>query len=362
MTEHWLRLANLQISPRIAQALLDVFGDPETLFASDLADLTGIAGVPADVIGKVRDPHYQASAAQVAYMGQPGVTVVARDDADYPPALREIADPPPMLFVRGRLQERDRFAVGVVGTRQPTPYGRAVTGRLCRDLADHGLTVISGGAVGVDATAHRSALESGGRTVAVLGCGLDIRYPRENLPLFDEIVATGRGALVSEYPPGTKPDGWRFPQRNRLISGMSKGILVVEAGERSGALLTAGYAADQGREVMAVPGNIDREASRGTNGLIRDGAALVTCAADVARALGMLVLEPPKGPREVREDQALPEMQRRILAMMSLTPIHIDAIAAGLQAGIPEVAVDLTMLELGGLVRRLPGNTYIRVL
>jgi DNA processing protein len=314
-------------------------------------------------IERVTDTSYVPTVSQLRFIEESGVRIIPRDDPGYPKTLLEIVDPPPVIFVRGELDERDRFGVAIVGSRHSSPYGRSVTAKLARDLAAAGLTIVSGGALGIDIAAHRAVVESGGRTLVVLGCGLDIEYPRENLPVFRQVVDQRLGALITEFPPGAQPEPWRFPMRNRIISGLSMAVVIVEAGVQSGALLTAGIAAEQGRDVMAVPGNVDRPGSKGTNGLIRDGAILVEDASDVLSALGILALSPPPEQAQSRTPTLqVPPEQRILLENLSLTPKHIDALAADVKLDSVSVGVQLTMLELSGLVRRLPGNTYIRVL
>lgn len=359
----WLRFANLQLPARLGNAVLDHFGSLEAVFAASPDELAALSGLTDRKALLLSDDSYVPTDRQIRFLQKAGVHAVDRSSGDYPRNLREISDAPPVLFVRGRLDEKDRFAVSLVGSRHASPYGRTVTAKLARDLAHAGLTVVSGGAIGIDAAAHRAVLEASGRTIAVLGCGLDIDYPRENQPLFEQIVAEDRGAIVTEFPLGATPEPWRFPMRNRIISGLSMGVVVVEAGKQSGALLTAGIAAEQGRDVMAVPGNVDRPGSRGANGLIRDGAALVEDARDVLRTLGILTLEEPPADAASRPPaQNVPEPQRRLLEALSLTPKHVDAVATEVGASTPDASVQLTLLELSGLVRRLPGNCYIRVL
>lgn len=386
----WMRLANLQFTPRLTTALLARFGsDPQAVFAATDAELDAIPGFLERHRLRLRDPNLNVTDRQWAWVEKQGVWLLLLGQAAYPHLLRQIPDPPPILFVRGTLPETDGFGVGLVGSRHATPYGRATAERLARELAGHGLTVVSGGAVGIDAAAHRGAIEGGGHTLALLGCGLDVDYPRDNRALF-ELIA-GHGALISEYPLGAQPEGWRFPQRNRLISGLSLGILVVEAPWQSGALITARYAAEQNRPVMAIPGNIDRPSSAGTNELLKDGAILVTETDDVLRALNLTplvarsVVQPAldleetapvsTAPRETtpahsvapastpsrKAGAPLPESQLRLLDCLSLTPRHLDAIAQ--EAGISSVqaSAEMTMLELSGHVRRLPGNAYIRI-
>ncbi len=388
----WLRFANLQFSPRLLTALLAYcHDDPQALFAASDAELDAVPGLQPRHLVRLRDSSLEASERQVAWIERYGVQLIRYNQPTYPRLLRDIPDAPPLLFVRGSLRETDRLGVGIVGSRHATPYGRATSERLARELSGHGLTILSGGAVGIDTAAHRGAL-AGGRTIAVLGCGLDVDYPRENRALFEQIVASG--ALLTEYPLGAQPEAWRFPNRNRLISGLSLGVLVVEAPRQSGALITAARALEQGRPVLVVPGNIDRPSAEGSNELLKDGASPITGVEDVLRALNMVVLPArpehqrslellwePTAPitqesasteatdEAARQEQArgalsrqLPERQRRLLECLSLTPLHIDAVAQ--QAGLTavEAGVEMTFLELSGLVRRLPGNTYIRTL
>ncbi len=360
----WLRFANLQLPPRLANALIERFGTPDAVFGASQSDLDGIQGLSAKQADRLADPTFLPTQAQVSYLATARIRVVPRGDAYYPRGLAELPDAPPVLFVRGNLDEKDRFAVALVGTRQASPYGRSVTAKFARDLCNAGITVVSGGALGIDSAAHRAATEARGRTLVVLGCGLDVRYPMENQRLFDRIVEDELGAVLTEFPLGATPEPWRFPMRNRVISALSMAVVVVEADVQSGAIITATIAAEQGREVMAVPGNIDRPLSRGANALIRDGATLVTDARDILDALGMLTLEMPTAkatapPRRVAE---LPAAQQGLLDCLSLTPKHMDAIAAEVHMAPAEAGVQMTMLELAGLARRLPGNNYVRVL
>ncbi len=361
--ESWLRFANLQLPPRLAVSLIDRFGTPDGVFRADAGEITDISGMADRFASRIGDPSFIPTDSQLAFMQSRHVKIIPLGDSSFPQNLREIPDPPPVLFVRGELLEKDRFAVAVVGSRHASPYGRSVTAKISRDLAAAGLTVVSGGAIGIDAAAHRAAVEAKGRTIVVLGCGLDVEYPKENLKLFEQIVAEGLGALVTEFPMGATPEPWRFPMRNRIVSGLGMGVVVVEAGRQSGALLTASLAGEQGKDVMAVPGNVDREGCRGTNGLIKDGAVLVENARDVLQALGVLALESPDSEsRSQRTPVDLPPGHRKLLESLSLTPKHIDTIAVDLGMTTVEISVQMTMLELSGQVRRLPGNCYIRML
>jgi DNA processing protein len=360
--DSWIRLANLQLPARVSNALLEHFGSSQEIFRAHPSDLLAAPSVTGRHVERVTDPSFVPTAAQLRFIEREDVQVVPLNDERYPRKLLEISDPPTVLFVRGEIDEKDRFAVAVVGSRHSSPYGRTVTAKLCRDLSAAGLTVVSGGALGIDICAHRAVVEARGRTLVVTGCGLDVDYPRENLPIFEQVVREGLGAIITEFPPGSQPEPWHFPMRNRIISGLSMAVIIVEAGVQSGALLTAGIAAEQGRDVMAVPGNLDRPGSKGTNALIRDGALLVEDASDVLSALGILSLSPPADTQARIPTLQVPPEQRILLENLSLTPKHIDALANDVKQDSVSVGVQLTLLELSGLVRRLPGNTYIRVL
>ncbi|HLJ54592.1 MAG TPA: DNA-processing protein DprA [Chthonomonadaceae bacterium] len=386
---HWLRLANLPFSTKLVTALLDAFGgDSAAIFAASDRDLDAVPLFQARHLVTLRKPEFIATERQLAWFEKYGVRLILPSHPEYPQALCTILDTPPFLFVRGSLAEVKNSAVGIVGSRRATPYGRAVAERFGRELAARGVTVVSGGAVGIDSAAHRGVVTVGGRTVAVLGCGLDVDYPRDNRELFEKIVESG-GALVSEYSLGAQPEAWRFPLRNRIISGISLGVLVVEAPQRSGALITAQYAAEHGRTLMTVPGNIDRPSSVGSNELLRLGAAPVLQTDDILEAVGLITLRARPDPQtalDLREPPArspgagaagarpaeappaapkvsfpaLPEKQQKLLQILSQTPQHIDALAQQCGVTASEAGVEMTFLELDGLVRRLPGNTYIR--
>ncbi len=299
------------------------------------------------------------------------VQLLTLADADYPRALRWIADPPCVLYIRGRLAPSHPLAMAVIGSRKPTPYGKMSAQRFGQALAEHGYTVVSGLARGIDSLAHRGALQAGGQTLAVLGSGINIVYPPENQGLYEQICS--QGAVLSEFPLNTKPDRWNFPRRNRIISGLSLGTLVIEAAANSGSLHTARFALDQGREVFAVPGRIDAPNSRGTNGLIKKGAKLVETIDDILDEL-------PEGVRttaqQVRDDEdameavppsetvaalaALSPQEAQILALLSPDETHIDAIMAASQLPVHVVAGILLTLELKELVQQFPGKLFVR--
>ncbi len=289
-------------------------------------------------------------------LDQLGVRVITLADADYPHLLAQISSPPPVLYVRGSLRQEDAMAVAIVGTRRATATGREVAARLARGLAEAGITVVSGLARGIDGVAHQAALDAGGRTLAVLGSGVNVIYPPEHRQLAARICEAG--ALISDYPPDTKPDAVNFPPRNRIISGLSLGIVIVEAPPKSGALITCDFAADQGREVFVVPGSVLSHATHGSNRLLRDGARAVTCAEDILEDLQLL-----KRQEQTAVQQALPmtDGERRLLALVTSEPKHIDDLAAAANVEIAEASALLTMMELKGIVRNAGAQHYVRL-
>lgn len=280
-------------------------------------------------------------------------------DETYPSRLKNIYDPPPVLYVRGQLRKEDEVAVAIVGSRKTSSYGRAMTERVSQELATRGVTIVSGMARGIDSVAHQGAISAGGRTIAVLGCGVDVVYPPENRNLFQDII--DHGAILSEFPMGSPPEGSHFPKRNRVISGLSVGVVVVEAGQRSGSLITANYALEQGRDVFAVPGNIGMASSRGTNQLIKQGAKLVESSQDI------LIEITPQWQKEDEitppaKDPAnhLPEEERGLYGLLTETPIHIDEIIRESQLEPGRVMSLLLELELKGFVSQWPGRCFSR--
>ncbi|HSE95716.1 MAG TPA: DNA-processing protein DprA [Methylomirabilota bacterium] len=322
------------------------------------------AGAGGDVAARLRGFDAEGAAMRQAEAAvRLGATLVVLGDPEYPAALAGIPEAPPFLLVRGRLGREDALAVAVVGSRQATGYGLRMAARLGTDLGARGVTVVSGLARGVDTAAHRGALDGGGRTVAVFGCGLDVVYPAENRPLVERVVAAG--AAVSQFPMGTRPMPGNFPMRNRVIAGLTLGTVVVEAAERSGALITARFAGELGREVYAVPGNVSSAVSAGTNRLIQDGAKLVGGWEDV-------VAEWPPTWREALRPGPGPDLaagvppggadteERQLLALLGDEPVPIDAVIERSGASSGQVAAGLVRLELQGLVRQLPGQRYAR--
>lgn len=295
--------------------------------------------------------------AELEALERSGVRALTWHDADYPPRLKQIYDLPPLLYVKGELLPDDERSIAVVGTRKPSPYGVQVAEKMVRDIADAGVAVVSGLARGVDGIAHNAALNAGARTIAVLGSGVDVIYPREHQRLAARIAENG--ALVSEHPLGTRPDARNFPRRNRIMSGMTLGTLVIEAPENSGALITARQALEENREVFAVPGNIFSPSSKGVNRLIRESAAkLVTNCAEVLEELNLTAVS-----RQIQMAALFPEdeTEAELLRYITYDPVHIDDVCRSSGKETAHVSSALAMMELKGLVKQVGGMNYIRL-
>lgn len=355
----WLRLSRLELSPRAAAALVERFGGPEAVFEASESELKSVDRLTDKGLAKILGPTPAALDRDLDTIEQLGLTVIPLLSPDYPSCLKEIYDPPIVLYVNGNILESDKHSIAIVGSRRATVYGRSVAEKIAQDLAARGLTVVSGGARGIDTAAHKGVLAAGGRTIAFLGCGIDVTYPAENKKLFEAMSESG--AVVSEFPLGAHPEPWRFPPRNRLISGMSLGVLVCQSPEASGALITAGYAAEQGKDTYAVPGNVDDERNRGCHKLIQEGALLVQDAKDIFRELGLDNDE--DGPRQLALPvERLNEQERDIAALLSLEPVPMDEIIEKTGLSAPMVSGTLTILEMKNVIRRVPGNAYVRVI
>jgi DNA processing protein len=307
----------------------------------------------------------QALAREMARLQATEIRVTTLGEADYPEALRWIPEPPPVLYIWGTLRHEDSLAVAVVGSRKPSPYGQLAAQRLSAELAQYGFTVVSGLARGVDSLAHQGALQAGGRTIAVLGSGINVVYPPEHHRLYEAI--RDQGAVISEFPFDTKPDRWNFPRRNRIISGLTLGTLVVEASDQSGSLHTARHALEQGREVFAVPGRIDAPSSRGTNNLIKRGAKLVEGIDDILEefpeAVRLAIRQRSTAPEPtdaVPMPTDLTPDEARVLGLVPPEETHIEAIIHASQLPAQAVASILLTLELRGLVRQFPGKFFGR--
>jgi DNA processing protein len=342
------------IGPARLDRLIAFFGSLEEAWNAPSGDLQ-MAGLDARTVQTLHSVRSTRDlAAEYERITKGGVRLVSRDDPAYPPLLRELVNGPPLIYVRGTLVENDRWAVAIVGTRGCTNYGRDATARIAAELAAAGVTIVSGLALGIDAIAHQAALEAGGRTLAVLGSGVDQVYPATNRHLGEAI--TKQGAIISEYPLGTAPTAANFPPRNRIISGLSLGVLVVEAAARSGALITVEFALEQGRDVFAVPGSIFSSKSVGPNDLIRQGAMLVSKSEDILEALSL-----ENAVEQQAVAAAVPETAEEIalLRLVEAEPRHIDLISR--ESGLPQpvASATLAMLELKGLVKQVGGMQYV---
>ena len=415
VTEAWYALACAQLGARAVLRLLEVFQHPEAIFDATPSEWAARARLSAAGCARLLEAANRNVSAELPRLERLGIRLLDLYHADYPARLRSIADPPPVLFVKGELRAADQQAIAMVGSRRASPYGRHVAAELAAGLAGRGFTVVSGMALGADAAAHEGCLRAGGRTIAVLGSGIDVVYPPEHIALYERIAAAG--AVLSEYPPGTPPTRSSFPVRNRIISGLALGVVVVEAPEKSGALITAAHALEQGREVFAVPGSVNSTQSRGSHQLLRDGARLVESVEDILEELSWQLppaprsVSPQSGPNwsmvEAMSDEvppappaasvtppsapaapvpaprrqgkaaapspapasapppdpvpALPREELALLGLLSTTAKHVDAIIEESSLSPAQVNAALLMLELKGFAQRRPGNVYIRL-
>ncbi len=366
----WLALALTPgLGARMAGKLLRAMGSPQAIFSASLTELEA-QRLPAAVAQALhtRQP-LSAAAKELAQAQAAGIRLLTWDEPEYPLRLREIYDPPPLLYVRGNVDLLNRHTISIVGSRRPTPYGNQMAERLAQDLADRGLVIVSGLARGIDSSAHRGALKSSsGATIGVLGCGVDVIYPKENKKIFAEMEQ--RGAIVSEFALGTFPGPQNFPIRNRIISGMSLGVVVVEGAEYSGSLITARLAMEFGREVFGVPGNATQLTSFGPNQLIKQGAKLVTSWEDVIEELPTPIraeLVPVESAnseqRTLLVEQALEPNERVLYDLLSPDEArHVDDLMEHSGLTSSEVLSSLFDLELKGVVRQLPGKQFLKVL
>lgn len=365
----WLLLRTIRgIGDTTYFRLIQAFGSPETILRASRAELMSVGEIGSSLAQAIRvgpdDESKREVDAEIRKLEALGISVIALSDPDYPSRLKTIPDPPPLLYVSGALSTVDQPAVAIVGSRKATAAGRVFTEHISRDLAALGFTIVSGLARGVDAAAHRGALAGNGRTVAVLGCGLDRTYPPEHQALRKQVEQSG--AVISELPLGSYPHGYHFPRRNRIISGMCLGVLVTEAAPESGSLITARLAAEQGRDVFAVPGFVKNETSRGPNGLIKQGAKLVEGIEDIVpellpqldrQFLTQLTARMTSAPTRPEPD----DREQRVYRCLTWEALHIDDLIE--ESGLPaaEVSGLLLSLELKGLVRQLPAQSFVRL-
>ncbi len=350
------------IGPRLQQLLMARFDSPAGVFAASSSELSAVDGIGPKLLSAIAEARRSDEAErELARCRELGVEMLHLGSPGYPPMLAEICDAPNVLYCRGDIIEQDQLAVAIVGSRRCTLYGRQQAERLAGALARAGMTVVSGLARGIDAAAHRGALNAGGRTIAVAATGLAQVYPPEHVELADEV--SRQGAIVTESPLHREPIPGLFPQRNRLISGLSLGVIVIEASQKSGSLHTARHAMEQGREVFALPGRIDSLASIGSHNLIRDGATLIRGVEDVLDELGPLtrpvrtgVSEDVRTPREL----TLNDQERHVVNLISSEPSHLDEVMRNTNLDPSRVLATLTVLEMKQLVRRLPGGYLVR--
>ena len=358
----YLRLALAEkVGPKTFRSLVDAFGSVEAAVSASPGSWKQIPGVGPKKLESLMSVTEERIEEEFAEADRQGVRIFCLEDDDYPAALKQTSNPPPLLFVRGRLEPADTVSLGVVGSRRCTHYGAEQAERFGGLLGRAGMTVVSGGARGIDTAAHRGALRAGGRTVAVMGCGLSTVYPPENEKLFEQIVAEDRGALVSELPMKTAVLAGNFPTRNRIISGLSLGVLVIEAALPSGALITAREASEQGREVFAVPGRVDSPMSAGTHQLLRDGAHLATDLDDILAPLGDVgrAIQPPEPDAEAIPT-GLDETEGKLIAALIEGPRSLDDLTRRTGISIGTAAAAMTMLVLKGAVQQQPGNIFAR--
>jgi DNA processing protein len=355
---HWLGLKTVPgIGNRLFLNLIERFEKPDKVFSASRGELLQVEGVSDRLVSAIQGYKIPKKVREDLSLAQKnGVRIITFSDPDYPALLRHIHDPPPVLYVHGRLSSNS-LNIAIVGSRNATPYGRTVTERLSGDLIRRGFTVVSGMARGIDSAAHIGALAAEGKTIAVLGCGLGTTYPAENKKLFHRIAENG--AVISEFPFLTSPEAHNFPRRNRIISGMSLGAVIVEATHQSGSLITARLAAEQGREVFAVPGSITSFKSMGTHRLIKQGAKLVEHADDIIEELNIVQPLPSVHMPEEPAIRLTPE-EKKVIDALSPYPVHIDKLVRRLSLSAAQTSGLLLQLELKGLVSQSPGKFFAR--
>jgi len=338
------------------RALLDTFGDAQSAWEAPSGALQA-AGLSTRIVDNLTRLRASVQLDEIwDQLQTQNIQVLTWVDDNYPIRLRDIDNAPPVLYLRGSIETNDEWAVAIVGTRRITPYGRQVAERIATQLANNGITVVSGLAMGVDTVAHQSSLDAGGRTLAILGSGVDRLYPPQNRSLAEKVIE--KGALISDYAPGTPPEGSNFPPRNRIISGLSLATVVVEAGVKSGALITADFALEQGREVFAVPGNVFAPQSRGPNRLIQNGAHPLL---DPKEILDVLDLTRVTEHREARVVLPSNATEAQLFEVLGHEPLHVDEVRAQTDLPIDQVTATLAMMELKGMVRQVGGMRYTAI-
>ncbi len=364
----WLELVLIpEIGSRRGKRLLEKFKTPRAILEASLNDIAEVENIGLGVARKIFEGRKRLDlSSQIKLIEKNNITLIPLNSEFYPVNLKSIFDPPLVLFVKGGILSQDYFSIAIVGTRMNTFYGRTMSEKLSRQLSEKGFTVVSGGARGIDTFSHQSVLKAKGRTLAVLGCGLDITYPPENKKLFAEIA--DKGALISEFPLSTSPNKQNFPMRNRIISGLSLGVVVIEAPLKSGALITVTHAAEQGREVFSVPGKADSFVSKGTNQLLRDGAKLVESADDIIEELEPILRSKiselkANQPELIKEKPVLARAQlsgeeAKLYNLLSRGSLELDDIIIKSQLPVSAAVSMLTTLQLKKLIKQLPGKIF----
>lgn len=372
--EHWLKLKNADgVGPVIFSRLLNHFGSIENILGTSVSELKRVEGLGSNKAERIAASREKTDVtAEIGLAEKLGVWIINLKDERYPALLKQIYDPPPVLYIKGTLTESDNLSVAIVGARRCSLYGSEQSSRLAHILASAGFTVCSGMAMGIDTAAHQGALAAGGRTIAVQGCGLSRVYPPENKKLFEAIAESG--ACVSELPLSYEPLSENFPPRNRIIAGLSLGTIVIEAGSGSGSLLTAKAALEYNREVMAVPGKIDSPLSRGANRLIKQGAKLVETVEDVMETLGYVGSRLNRHVGEISDSITakveaplfdisqlnLSHSEKSVYEYLHTDPTHLEQIIAELELPAGSVNAAMVSLRLKGLVKQMPGNMFVR--
>ncbi|MBI5194257.1 MAG: DNA-protecting protein DprA [Nitrospirae bacterium] len=360
---YWLAFEHtLRNKPAFSKKLIERFSTPDEVFAASDEELCTVEGITSELVRKIKSVVHPVKDVtdEIKIIRENGIQLIYLNHPDYPEILKNIIDPPICFYMKGGITQGDAKAIAIVGTRRPTTYGRKVTEKIASELSSAGFTIVSGMARGIDSAAHQSVIKTGGRSIGVLGCGIDVVYPPENSRLFAEMPEYG--AIISEFAPGTGPQKQNFPQRNRIISGLSLGTVVIEAAERSGSLITVRFALEQGREVFAVPGNINSPVSMGTNNLIKQGAKLVTSTEDILEEFEQLLTQGLINviKNSYLEKISLSKDENNIYNTLTLEPKHIDQIIT--ESGIePRDTIQLLLnLEIKGVAEQVAGSCYVK--
>jgi DNA processing protein len=358
---YWIGLNSITgIGPRKIQLLIQAFETPRSVFHASLTELSLVEGVDQAAAIAITEGFDEIKAHEQVELAQKrGIQILTLDNPSYPAILREIYAPPPVLYVRGQIKESDAKAVAIVGTRKFSAPGKAAVLKIVQELAQAGITIVSGMARGIDSLAHQCAMDNRARTFAVLGCGVDVCYPPENKKMMERIIE--QGAVVSEFPIGMQPDTFHFPRRNRIISGLARCVVVAEAGETSGALITAEYALEQGREVFALPGSITQPGFSGCNKLIQNGAGLAMNGEDVLFAMKRYFGNPKTSRKEEMLSLLLNKDEEIVFQFLTYEPVHIDALSTKCNWPSSKVLGILLGMELRGMVEQQAGKNFVKV-